>query len=314
MHKKNGGFGERDGWDCLLWEKEVTTDGVIVTHKCYYLKHRAKGHVITSQHKAWNDTIRMMMYVDIILNPIKVRDAELLLWMDNCGPHKTTEVSDLFTKHKIDISLLPPNMTDVLQVLDLCVNGPLKRHTRTLRANRIVDYFKKFKLTFDTQAKRTGELPVFKPPKPQMLQSIQDLIDLLDNEFSMLTFKDGVKRCFQKVGMTKCSNEEFKTYEAAKIAGGVMKIEPTGALHESSYLPPNGPVEDVAGNAVTIVQNLIDDSNAVAQHSIVENAVNAYLDDDDNDSHDSEFDGDSDENSESLDEEDDNDENGDDDF
>ena len=46
-----------------------------------------------------------MMYVDLILNLIKVKDAELLLWMNNCGPHKNTEVSDLFTKQKSIFSL-----------------------------------------------------------------------------------------------------------------------------------------------------------------------------------------------------------------
>ena len=65
-------------------------------------KDRSNGHVITSQHKAWDDTIRMMMYVDLILNSIKVRDTELILLMNNWGPHKTTESSDFFTKHKIN--------------------------------------------------------------------------------------------------------------------------------------------------------------------------------------------------------------------
>ena len=29
-----------------------------------------KGHVICSQHKAWNDTIRMAMYIEQIMKPL----------------------------------------------------------------------------------------------------------------------------------------------------------------------------------------------------------------------------------------------------
>ena len=42
----------------------------------------------------------------------------------------------------IDVAYLPPNMTAILQVLDLVVNGPLKSHVRQLRAKRIVRSFK----------------------------------------------------------------------------------------------------------------------------------------------------------------------------
>ena len=53
-----------------------------------------------------------------------------------------------------------------------------------------------------------------------------------------------------------------------------MKIEPIGAIHESSYRPVEGSV-----------QTEIDDSNKEVKHSIVESSVNNY--------HDSAFEGDS---------------------
>lgn len=56
-----------------------------------------------------------------------------MIWFDNCGCHKTTLVDDVIAELGIQIACLPPNMTGVLQVLDLVVNGPLKAHTRNLR-------------------------------------------------------------------------------------------------------------------------------------------------------------------------------------
>ena len=38
---------------------------------------------------------------------------------------------------------LPPNMTDVLQVMDLVVNAPLKAGIRRVRCDSLYDYFQK---------------------------------------------------------------------------------------------------------------------------------------------------------------------------
>lgn len=49
-----------------------------------------KGHVICSQHKAWNDTIRMAMYIEQIMKPLHDKNGgKSLTWADNCGCHKT---------------------------------------------------------------------------------------------------------------------------------------------------------------------------------------------------------------------------------
>ena len=53
--------------------------------------------------------------------------------------------------YAFDVSLLPPNMTHLLQILDLIVNGPIKRHVRQWRANIIVTAFKKFKDLLDAE-------------------------------------------------------------------------------------------------------------------------------------------------------------------
>ena len=58
-------------------------------HKVRYLKHRESGCIITSQFKAWNDTVRMAMYIDLILKPLAEKQGgKFFLWMDNVSSHK----------------------------------------------------------------------------------------------------------------------------------------------------------------------------------------------------------------------------------
>lgn len=141
----------------------------------------------------------MAMYVELIMKPIKERDGKMLMWFDNCGCHKTDGVKDLLQLFELDTALLPPNMTDILQVLDLIVNGPVKRNTRTLRAMRIMEYFKNYKHELAANMERPQEQRVkmgFRPPKPTTQQSIQDLIDLMANDFATPSFKDSIKKSF----------------------------------------------------------------------------------------------------------------------
>jgi len=65
-----------------------------VTHKVKYLVHTgtetipATGNVITSQLKAWNDTVHMAMLIDLILKRGSEKRGGVFLWMDNSGVHK----------------------------------------------------------------------------------------------------------------------------------------------------------------------------------------------------------------------------------
>lgn len=255
----NNGFGVADGWELHLWVKELCIDGVTAIHKCWYIINSRTGHVVTSQHKAWNDTVRMAMWVELVMGPIKERDGKMLIWFDNCGSHKTFAVEKLLRELGIDIALLPPNMTDILQVLDLVVNGPLKRHIRTLRAKRIVQYFKQHKIELSANAALPNEdrkkIP-FCPPKPTLNQAMTDLIDLLENEFSEDKFKQGVIRTFQRVGNIPNDDGSWALYERAQSTG-TMKFEPTG----------------------TIDAHLFDlDEFEAVQHNIIESAVDLFLD------------------------------------
>lgn len=175
MFKKEG-FTSLNGWS---WQKELTNNSVTAIHKCTYIIHQTTGYVITSLCKAWNDTVRMVMWYELVMHPIKTKLGKMLLWCDNCSSHRTSSVRDTIHETGIDVAFLPPNMTSELQVLDLVVNGPIKSHIKNKRAERLYDSFQKYKLErmadADLQSdQRTS--PDFFPPKPSMNEGMQDLI------------------------------------------------------------------------------------------------------------------------------------------
>ena len=235
LHKKDDGYGISDGWELILWCRSLTMRGVTDMHKCYYIINKYTGHVITSQYKAWNDTVRMIMWLDTIVKPLKEKLGKLMIWFDNCGCHKTTLVDDVIAELGIQIACLPPNMTGVLQVLDLVVNGPLKAHTRNLRGSRIVECFQSYAKLYTEELKKDIQdrvLPVFEPPKPDMMQSVTDLLDLMAGGFKLPKFVEGVKRSFVSTGCVPFDESDvlnplFIQYSRHKICG-TMKITPTG--------------------------------------------------------------------------------------
>jgi hypothetical protein len=235
LHKKNKGFGTDDGWELIKWTKELTIKGVTNTHACYYIINEVTGHVITSQYKAWNDSIRMIMWLETVVKPLKEKLGKLMIWFDNCGCHKTAIVDEVISELSVQIACLPPNMTGILQVLDLVVNGPLKAHTRNLRGARIVESFKEFSKEYRKEAAKDVHertLPAFHPPKPEMLEGIKDLFDLLANGFKEIGFVEGIKRSFVSTGCVPIDDHDesikiFKPYSKHNISG-TMKLIPTG--------------------------------------------------------------------------------------
>ena len=79
MFNKNEGFGVKDGWTLILWTKELTININTAVHKCWYIIHKDTGAVITSQFKAWNDTVRMIMWLETVVQPLKNKLGKLLI-------------------------------------------------------------------------------------------------------------------------------------------------------------------------------------------------------------------------------------------
>jgi glycerol-3-phosphate cytidylyltransferase-like family protein len=87
----------------------------------------------------------MTLWFEVVIKPIKERLGKMLIWCDNCRSHKTTSVMEVIREIGVDVVFLPKNMTGELQVLDQVVNGPLKAHIRTNRANRLYKCFQSYK-------------------------------------------------------------------------------------------------------------------------------------------------------------------------
>ena len=167
-----------------------------------------------------------------------------MIWFDNCGCHKTAVVDDVILNLNVHVACLPPNMTGVLQVLDLVVNGPLKAHCRKLRGSRIVAYFQEYAKLYALESQKNlddRKILKFEPPKPSMLQGINDLFDLFANGFKETKFKEGINRSFINTGCLPQYNADptvynFVSYTQQKTCG-TMKIIPTGIRnHNDAYL------------------------------------------------------------------------------
>ena len=120
-------------------------------------------------------------------------------------------------------------MTEVLQVLDLVVNGPIKAHTRNLRGARIVAAFGEFRKMYDIEMRKDvleRTLLVFEPPKPKMSEAIQDLFNLIANGFREPKFVQGIVRSFISTGCMPINSEDltnlaFQPYTKQKISGTI---------------------------------------------------------------------------------------------
>jgi hypothetical protein len=212
-------------------------------HKVKYLQHRITGAVISSQHKAWNDTVRMAMLCDLVYGPY-LRNAassprKLHIWMDNFKGHKTETLKEVFVQNNMVVQFLPPNMTYLLQVLDLVVNGPIKNHVRNLRANRIFEYMQVFRTLFNSELQKPfadRKLPTWKPPKPSLEECIQDVLALFMESGSFTTdrFKGMVQKSFVETGTAPDIGGIFTRYSETDTKGRFDK-PPSGTVKKSEF-------------------------------------------------------------------------------
>ena len=280
LYKKDDGFGEKDGWKLILWEKELTIGGITAVHKCYYIINDDTGEVITSQYKAWNDTVRMIMWLETVIKPLKEKLGKLLIWFDNCGCHKTALVDDVINSLQIHVACLPPNMTGILQVLDLVVNGPLKAHSRKLRGSRIVACFQEFAQRYEVETHKRPEdriLHVFEPPKPSMLQGITDLFELFATGFKEPKFQAGIVRSFISTGCLQVHNADNSVVDFVQFTKqktcGTMKLTPTGTRNDHER------IANIADSLSEENFEIVHAMNAYLDYdSDDENAMNAILD------------------------------------
>ena len=121
--------------------------------------------------------------------------AILVVW-DNCGPHKTAAVKAAFEREGFEQEELPPKMTDILQVMDLLANGPVKSGIRRVRCEMLFEYFQNWKIARLQAAANKTALPPFKPPKPTLASGIKTLLHVLKTSLATDKFIKSLENCF----------------------------------------------------------------------------------------------------------------------
>jgi hypothetical protein len=221
------------GWTLESWSKIVkitnksTTNHIKFTRP--YLRHES-GAIITVQHKAWMDTVAMVMWIELVLSPaVKKRDPtpfnNMLVW-DNCGPHKTEAVLDTLAAHHIHVETLPPNMTDQLQVMDLVVNGPMKAALRNHRASHLGTHLAMFRAKYQAAVDVGGVPPKYDPPLNTLSEAITIMRKLHQKEFAAETFAASIRKSFVSVGVAPMDGAgNFQQWRAASSVETVYAAE-----------------------------------------------------------------------------------------
>lgn len=86
-------------------------------------------------------TPRLALYIEKILKPLSEARGGIAIWMDNCAVHKVPEIQARLESANVTPLWLPPNMTAILKVIDLIVNGPIKAKIRKVSAYCLVGDF-----------------------------------------------------------------------------------------------------------------------------------------------------------------------------
>lgn len=228
-------FSADEGWELKKWERTMDLpvknkkDGAHqrVVCKRFFIEH-TNGTIVTCQNSAWMDSAGIAMWCDTQLGPrMKQRGKKCLMVWDNCGPHKVAGVRKVFDEWGIKAMELPPKMTDILQVMDLIVNGPLKAAIRRHRIEGLFNYFQSWKIKRLAAGAARNPLPGFEPPKPMLADGLKALFDCLNTTLAAENFTSAMSRTFVKVGLKTREDNEFAIYSAHKKLGMTKDLLPS---------------------------------------------------------------------------------------
>jgi hypothetical protein len=164
------------------------------------------------------DTPRACMWLELCVAPLAAVKPVVLVW-DNCGSHKTEGVKQFaasLQEGRIHLKNLIENTTDLLQPMDLVVNGPIKSDLRNFRIGRATSAFEAYSTDFylrrmarESEGKHMTmeDVKSFTPPKLPLVSAIDCVLTTLES--GRLT--SGLKKCFVSVGLTKDDDGAFRS-------------------------------------------------------------------------------------------------------
>ena len=119
---------------------------MIIFEKCWpsgsYAKNGPIGTLYAKSPNGYMDAELFILWFKKIFVPYTMNFRPALLILDGHGSHITYELTQLATENDIQILLLPPHTTNILQPLDVSFFRPLKTHL-----SRITDGTKLLSLT-----------------------------------------------------------------------------------------------------------------------------------------------------------------------
>jgi hypothetical protein len=213
-----------DEWDYGVWARRValTLNGKATNLEYHrpFVRSRTTNAVFTIHPKAWMDSVGLVMWAELQLGPWARsgsdadghgRRRRLLVW-DNCGAHKVEAVVSAVSSYGIEVANLPPKMTDRLQVMDLCVNRPLKACLRRARCRELLREFLIWRADWAARDAGGGHgaaasasevhlpAPHFEPPPPNASSGIRGLLSAMPH-FASEEMRECIARKFVAVGL-----------------------------------------------------------------------------------------------------------------
>jgi DDE superfamily endonuclease len=112
------------------------------TERCISNIPKSDEYELSYQKNAWGDDEQFIKFISFLPT-----DKKILLLCDNVSSHKTKKVNDYIKKKfpLIDILLLPPNTTSLLQPLDIGTNKPFKTFIKHQYVDWLMEHYDEHK-------------------------------------------------------------------------------------------------------------------------------------------------------------------------
>ena len=173
--------------------------------------------IITCQNKAWMDQVGLIMWADVMMGAYvrQTKGKKAIIVWDNLSSHLSSIVKKILKEeHNIETVELPKNMTSLLQVCDLIINGPLKADQRRIRAKAIYNYFQWYaeEIIAHTNEHGVSYDIEWNPTRMSLVDGITTLTDSIASFNSRPDFKKAVADCFVNVGIVRRPDGLFNYY------------------------------------------------------------------------------------------------------
>jgi hypothetical protein len=112
--------------------KRPMRHGVRLAADCA-LQHRSKPFVSSKLFLEYINTI-FVPYLNEVRDLEELEACEAVLLMDNCSPHMSDDVVAVLTRVRVRIVTFASHTTQIFQVLDIILFGPLRKHATGLKS------------------------------------------------------------------------------------------------------------------------------------------------------------------------------------